>query len=373
MRFHSIRRGELYYTEMSCNGCRVLRKGCSDTCILRSCLQWIDSPDAQGHATVFVAKFFGRAGMISFINAVAESQRPALFQSLLYEACGRTVNPVFGAVGLLWSGNWAVCQAAVETVLKGGSLKSTTCPPSSKVIQLQSLQKSHGNPSLKRPRSVADTNISPNAEVKRLRSSDQHEEFSTAFGCKADVAHVDHSVPVFTSSNPSLVENSQVLQQDQSPPFPCGQLVAPVARRVKPHGGYGLAAMVVRENQQAPSEEQGMQQQQSHEADELDLSLKSHVMHAKTQARARMVERCDDVVAGSDAHQDVDSHVDHIASEFNEEEHVLVRVSSPCSLSMNSEGSVTSLDTAEFSISGVRATNATSTSRHEDCQLLHLL
>lgn len=48
----------------------------------------------------------------------------ALFQSLLYEACGRTVNPVFGAVGLLWAGNWQVCQAAVETVLKGGSLKA---------------------------------------------------------------------------------------------------------------------------------------------------------------------------------------------------------------------------------------------------------
>lgn len=54
----------------------------------------------------------------------------ALFQSLLYEACGRTVNPVFGAVGLLWAGNWQVCQAAVETVLKGGSLKAPSpCSP----------------------------------------------------------------------------------------------------------------------------------------------------------------------------------------------------------------------------------------------------
>lgn len=109
---------------MSCNGCRVLRKGCSESCILRPCLQWIDSADAQGHATVFVAKFFGRAGLMSFITAVPENQRPALFQSLLYEACGRTVNPVFGAVGLLWAGNWQVCQAAVETVLKGGVLKA---------------------------------------------------------------------------------------------------------------------------------------------------------------------------------------------------------------------------------------------------------
>lgn len=48
----------------------------------------------------------------------------ALFQSLLYEACGRTVNPVFGAVGLLWAGNWTTCQAAVETVLKGGVLRA---------------------------------------------------------------------------------------------------------------------------------------------------------------------------------------------------------------------------------------------------------
>ncbi|CAH9110944.1 unnamed protein product [Cuscuta epithymum] len=108
---------------MSCNGCRVLRKGCSDSCILRSCLQWMESAEAQGHATLFVAKFFGRAGLISFISAVPENQRPSLFQSLLYEAVGRTINPVNGAVGLLWSGNWHVCQKAVETVLRGGALQ----------------------------------------------------------------------------------------------------------------------------------------------------------------------------------------------------------------------------------------------------------
>ncbi|OIW19120.1 hypothetical protein TanjilG_10321 [Lupinus angustifolius] len=107
---------------MSCNGCRVLRKGCSESCILRPCLQWIETPEAQGHATVFVAKFFGRAGLMSFISNVSETQRPALFRSLLFEACGRTVNPVNGAVGLLWNGNWHVCQAAVETVLRGGTL-----------------------------------------------------------------------------------------------------------------------------------------------------------------------------------------------------------------------------------------------------------
>ncbi|KAI4316630.1 hypothetical protein L6164_024594 [Bauhinia variegata] len=108
---------------MSCNGCRVLRKGCSETCSLRTCLQWIESPEAQGHATLFLAKFFGRSDLMSFVSSVSETKRPALFQSLLFEACGRTVNPVNGAVGLLWSGNWHVCLAALETVLSGGVLR----------------------------------------------------------------------------------------------------------------------------------------------------------------------------------------------------------------------------------------------------------
>ncbi|XP_059630267.1 LOB domain-containing protein 38-like [Cornus florida] len=108
---------------MSCNGCRVLRKGCSDSCILRQSLQWIDSPEAQANATLFVSKFFGRGDLMAFISAVPESKRAALFQSLLFEACGRTVNPVNGAVGLLSAGKWQVCQAAVETVLAGGELR----------------------------------------------------------------------------------------------------------------------------------------------------------------------------------------------------------------------------------------------------------
>ncbi|KAL2522512.1 LOB domain-containing protein 37 [Forsythia ovata] len=108
---------------MSCSGCRVLRKGCSDNCILRPCLEWIQSSDAQSNATVFVAKFFGRAGLMSFISSVSDNQRPAVFQSLLFEAAGRTVNPVNGALGLLWTGNWHVCQEAVETVLQGGALR----------------------------------------------------------------------------------------------------------------------------------------------------------------------------------------------------------------------------------------------------------
>lgn len=49
-----------------------------------------------------------------------------IFRSLLYEACGRVINPVYGSVGLLWSGNWAECQAAVDAVLKGSSITHTS-------------------------------------------------------------------------------------------------------------------------------------------------------------------------------------------------------------------------------------------------------
>ncbi|KAJ4886309.1 LOB domain-containing protein 41 [Raphanus sativus] len=104
---------------MSCNGCRVLRKGCSEDCSIRPCLGWIKSPEAQANATVFLAKFYGRAGLMNLINAGPEHLRPGIFRSLLHEACGRIVNPIYGSVGLLWSGNWQLCQSAVEAVMRG--------------------------------------------------------------------------------------------------------------------------------------------------------------------------------------------------------------------------------------------------------------
>lgn len=112
---------------MSCNGCRVLRKGCSDSCSIKPCLQWIKSPESQANATVFLAKFYGRAGLMNLINAGPEHLRPAIFRSLLYEACGRIVNPIYGSVGLLWSGNWQLCQNAVEAVLRGAPISQIEC------------------------------------------------------------------------------------------------------------------------------------------------------------------------------------------------------------------------------------------------------
>ncbi|KAI3777272.1 hypothetical protein L1987_47070 [Smallanthus sonchifolius] len=61
---------------MSCNGCRVLRKGCTANCSIRPCLQWIKSPKSQANATVFLAKFYGRARFMNLINAGPQHLRP---------------------------------------------------------------------------------------------------------------------------------------------------------------------------------------------------------------------------------------------------------------------------------------------------------
>ncbi|KAJ3670626.1 hypothetical protein LUZ60_008052 [Juncus effusus] len=103
----------------SCNGCRVLRKACGEDCLIKPCLSWIESPGSQAHATQFLSKFYGRAVLMSLIRNGPPNLRPAIYRSLLYEACGRIINPVFGSVGLQWSGRWHLCQAAVEAVLKG--------------------------------------------------------------------------------------------------------------------------------------------------------------------------------------------------------------------------------------------------------------
>ncbi|XP_020207964.1 LOB domain-containing protein 42 [Cajanus cajan] len=105
--------------KMSCYGCRILRKGCPENCVIRPCLEWINSPEGQSNATLFLAKFYGRAGLLNLINAAPEPHRREVFKSLMFEACGRIVNPTYGSMGLFWTGEWAQCEAAVNAVING--------------------------------------------------------------------------------------------------------------------------------------------------------------------------------------------------------------------------------------------------------------
>ncbi|GFP85308.1 LOB domain-containing protein 41 [Phtheirospermum japonicum] len=146
---------------MSCNGCRVLRKGCSDDCSIRPCLDWIKSPDSQANATVFLAKFYGRAGLMNLINAGPHHLRPAIFKSLLYESCGRIVNPIFGSVGLVWSGNWQLCQNAVEAVLKGDPITQIASDVAKNGPPLKACDIRHIN---------KDDNLSGSNDLRRVRT-----------------------------------------------------------------------------------------------------------------------------------------------------------------------------------------------------------
>ena len=60
------------------------------------------------------------------LNVVCLFGVAAIFRSLLYEACGRILNPIDGLLGLLLSGNWAVCEAGVESILLG-TFPAYTC------------------------------------------------------------------------------------------------------------------------------------------------------------------------------------------------------------------------------------------------------
>ncbi|KAG9140407.1 hypothetical protein Leryth_018531 [Lithospermum erythrorhizon] len=128
---------------MSCNGCRVLRKGCSADCSIEPCLKWIKNPQSQANATLFLAKFYGRAGLINLVNAAPPHSRTEIFRSLMYEACGRIMNPVYGSVGLLWTGKWDLCQKAVEAVLKGAPITQIESegPPLSKTYDIRHANK----------------------------------------------------------------------------------------------------------------------------------------------------------------------------------------------------------------------------------------
>ncbi|KAJ7943163.1 LOB domain-containing protein [Quillaja saponaria] len=130
---------------ISCNGCRVLRKGCGENCTIKPCLQWITSSESQANATLFLAKFYGRAGLLNLINAGPPNLRPAIFKSLLYEACGRIVNPVYGSLGLFCSGNWVQSQAAVDSVLAGSHIVNGVPVP---VLDHGLEMASQGNPIL---------------------------------------------------------------------------------------------------------------------------------------------------------------------------------------------------------------------------------
>uniref|UniRef100_A0A0D6R527 LOB domain-containing protein n=1 Tax=Araucaria cunninghamii TaxID=56994 RepID=A0A0D6R527_ARACU len=305
---------------MSCNGCRVLRKGCSDTCILRPCLQWIESPEAQGHATVFVAKFFGRAGLMAFISAVPDNQRPALFQSLLYEACGRTVNPVNGAVGLLWSGNWQICQAAVDTVLKGGTLR----PPQSSSSGMATCST---RPSLMNNNNSFSATVRNNRHAIEMSKFKAVDEVYTVKSGSSEFARVNYSSP----QPPQQHQLMTVFKVKAEPPE---------TQDLSLRGTFDPLRHDQARIHPSPSDMAPRRVRQRVEGNETSSTYSNYDFHSPDIKFLREFQP--DVVEVK-ANLDLTLNCDHSSpSHFNK------RVSSPSIVSVNSEGSVTSLESGSL-------------------------
>lgn len=193
---------------MSCNGCRVLRKGCSENCSIRPCLQWIKSPESQANATVFLAKFYGRAGLLNLINAGPEHIRPAIFRSLLYEACGRIVNPIYGSVGLLWSGQWHHCQTAVEAVLKGAPITPISVDAAAKAPPVKGYDIRHVTKDENSGSSCAESNrLKPTRTRFKRAGSGKRRKASTS-GAAASAMLMMSAVPELTRHDPAEMHGS---------------------------------------------------------------------------------------------------------------------------------------------------------------------
>lgn len=68
---------------------------------------------------IFKIFFANSSNLVAILRNLVFTTHAAIFRSLLYEACGRIVNPIYGSVGLMWSGSWHLCHGAVEAVLRG--------------------------------------------------------------------------------------------------------------------------------------------------------------------------------------------------------------------------------------------------------------
>ncbi|XP_076940202.1 LOB domain-containing protein 41-like [Bidens hawaiensis] len=198
---------------MSCNGCRVLRKGCSDDCTIKPCLQWIQSPESQANATVFLAKFYGRAGLMNLINVGPEHLRPALFRSLLYEACGRIVNPIYGSVGLLWSCRWQLCQNAVEAVLNGSPIVQVTSDaadgPPLKAYDIRHVSKdgnSGGSAELHRIRTRCRFKRSGSKRNMKTKTN-SNSNHDVVGSCDEDLGHDDNNIIIMSPSHESTLSH----------------------------------------------------------------------------------------------------------------------------------------------------------------------
>lgn len=80
-----------------CAACRMLRRRCSENCLLAP---YFPADEADNFARVH--KVFGASNVIKILQMVEETQREDTVKSMVYEARARLQDPVYGCAGIIF-------------------------------------------------------------------------------------------------------------------------------------------------------------------------------------------------------------------------------------------------------------------------------
>ncbi|CAA7389470.1 unnamed protein product [Spirodela intermedia] len=80
-----------------CAACKILRRKCTDTCILAPFF-----PPGEPLKFAAAHKVFGASNIIKLLQGLPESQRGDAVKSVVYEANARLRDPVYGCAGVIW-------------------------------------------------------------------------------------------------------------------------------------------------------------------------------------------------------------------------------------------------------------------------------
>lgn len=120
------------------------------------------------------------------------------------------LNPVYGSVGLLWSGNWQLCQSAVESVLRGMPIAqpppSATAVPPLPTCDIRHVGARRGD--------VHGAAAGPVADLHRLDISSRA-KFKRPGGGGAAAHRSDHAAFELVFSKPAAAMAVDVIRQAQ--------------------------------------------------------------------------------------------------------------------------------------------------------------
>ncbi|GAA0162746.1 hypothetical protein Leryth_024887 [Lithospermum erythrorhizon] len=98
------------------------------------CLNWMNSSVLQDSAVTILAKFYNPKEVLDILCHTPQHRRAGVLVCLLYEVCGRLLDPENGLEGLFRSGHWEKCYYAVRAILKGETI--TPLPTSNPIHQM---------------------------------------------------------------------------------------------------------------------------------------------------------------------------------------------------------------------------------------------